>query len=73
MHEDFKIELKESSVENLKQFSTLLDKEVSVIIEEALERYFAEQQKAILKKELEQESQVTTFEYDEFWDGLDLA
>ena len=66
------IEFKESTVENLKLYSELLDKDVNTMLEEALELYFEAQQKMLLEKNLENENMMTNLDYDEFWDGVDL-
>jgi hypothetical protein len=73
MEQNFKIELTESTVENLTLFTELLNKDVNTILEEALELYFTQKQKEMAEKSLEEEHRETTFEYDEFWDGLDLT
>lgn len=72
MQNDMIIEFKESTVENLKLYSELLDKDVNRILEEALELYFEAQQKMLLEKNLENENMMTNLDYDEFWDGVDL-
>lgn len=72
MQNDMIIEFKESTVENLKLYSELLDKDVNTMLEEALELYFEAQQKMLLEKNLENENMMTNLDYDEFWDGVDL-
>jgi len=64
--------LNSSLIEALMEYSSLLNKEPSVIIKEALEEYFAKVEKEILEKSLEKESALTNFSYDEFFDGLDF-
>ena len=64
--------LNSSLIEALMEYSSLLNKEPSVIIKEALEEYFAKVEKEILEKSLEKESALTSFSYDEFFDGLDF-
>lgn len=72
MQNDMIIKFKESTVENLKLYSELLDKDVNTMLEEALELYFEAQQKMLLEKNLENENMMTNLDYDEFWDGVDL-
>jgi len=67
---EFKLDSK--YIESIKEYSELLNKEPSIIIKEALDDYFAKIQKELLENNLEQESALTTFSYDEFWDGVDL-
>jgi hypothetical protein len=59
-------------IEAIKEYSKILDKEPSIIIKEALEDYFAKVEKELLKDNMEKESALTTFSYDEFWDGVDI-
>lgn len=66
------IEFKASTIENLKLYRELLDKDVNTMLEEALELYFETQQKMLLEKNLENENMMTNLDYDEFWDGVDL-
>ncbi|MFT7824137.1 MAG: hypothetical protein ABXS92_05180 [Sulfurimonas sp.] len=72
MPNDRIIEFKQSTVENLELYSELLDKDVNTMLEEALELYFEAQQKRLLEKNLENENMMTSLDYDEFWDGVEL-
>lgn len=73
MKDIVKIEIKQSTVDDLVGFSELLQKDVNNIIEEALEQYFENIQKSLIKKGMEDEASMTNLEYDEFWDGLDIG
>ncbi len=64
--------LKPDTIENLLTFSDLLKKDVSWVIEQALEEYFAQVQQQLLEKNLADENAMTNLDYDEFWDGVDL-
>ncbi|HHH50981.1 MAG TPA: hypothetical protein ENK76_01255 [Campylobacterales bacterium] len=64
--------LKSDTIENLKAFSGLLKKDVSCIVEEALDEYFAMVQKQLLEKNLADENAMTNLDFDEFWDGVDI-
>ncbi|NOZ91348.1 MAG: hypothetical protein GXO60_08710 [Epsilonproteobacteria bacterium] len=64
--------LKPDTIENLKTFSELLKKDVSWVLEQALEEYFAKVQKELLEKNLADENALTNLDYDEFWDGVDI-
>jgi transcriptional antiterminator len=59
-------------IESLIEYSKLIDKEPSIILKEALEDYFAKIEKEFLEKSMEESSALTTFNYDEFFDGLDI-
>ena len=72
MKENIKIELKQSTVENLQLFSEITGKDINSMLEEALEEYFAAIQKKMLEKNIEDENMLTNLDYDEFWDGVDL-
>jgi len=64
--------LKPDTIENLKTFSDLLKKDISWILEEALDEYFVKIEKALLEKNIADESAMTNLNYDEFWDDLDF-
>ncbi len=64
--------LKPDTIENLKSFSELLKKDVSWVLEQALEEYFAKVQKELLEKNLADENALTNLDYNEFWDGVDI-
>lgn len=66
------IQLTQDNYENLDNFSQILKKEPSQMINEALEIYFENEQKKLLEKNLEDENAMTNLDYDEFWDGVDL-
>jgi len=64
--------LKPDTIENLKAFSELLKKDVSWVVEQALDEYFATVQKQLLEKNLADENAMTNLDFDEFWDGVDI-
>jgi len=68
MEEMIKIELKNDKVEALKAYAKLLNKDINTMLDEALERYFMEEQEKLIAKE----QNATNLDYDEFWDGVDL-
>ncbi len=70
---DFSIELRSETVENLQAFSELLNKDINTILEEALQRYFEEEQQKLIEKGIEEDASMTNLDYDEFWDGLDIG
>jgi len=73
MSKDFKIALKQDTVDNLLAFSELLHKDVNVLLEEALTQYFENAQKKLIEKGIEEDASMTNLDYDEFWDGLDIG
>jgi len=70
--ENIKIEFKQSTVENLQLFSKMLNKDINVMLEEALEQYFDSEQKRLLEKNINDENAMTNLDYNEFWDDMDL-
>ncbi len=73
MKDTIKIEFKQSTIDDLIGFSELLKKDVNVIIEEALELYYENEQKKLIEKGIDEDSSMTNLDYDEFWDGLDIG
>jgi predicted transcriptional regulator len=71
--EDFTIVLKPDTVDNLQAFSELLHKDINTMLEEALQRYFEEEQQKLIEKGIEEDASMTNLDYDEFWDGLDIG
>ena len=68
MEEHIKIELKLDKLESLKHYSKLLNKDINTMLDEALEKYFIEEQEKLIAKE----QNATSLDYDEFWGGVDL-
>ena len=64
--------LKPETIENLQAFAELLKKDVSWILENALEEYFAKVEKELLEKSMADENAMTNLDYDEFWEGVDF-
>ena len=63
-----KIELKIDKLESLKFYAKLLDKDINMMLDEALEQYFITEQEKLIAKE----QNATNLSYDEFWDGVDV-
>jgi predicted DNA-binding protein len=72
MEQDIELELKHTTVENLKSFSKILGKDINTMLEEALEEYFESQQQKLMEKNLFDENAMTNLDFDEFWDDLDI-
>ncbi len=73
MKDTIKLNFKQSTIDDLLGFSEILNKDVNVIIEEALELYFENEQKKLIEKGIEEDASMTNLDYDEFWDGLDIG
>lgn len=67
-----KLSINEDNYLKLEAFEELLNKEKSQIINEALERYFKEEEKKIVEEDIKKEQAQTNLDYDEFWDGVDI-
>jgi len=72
MQKELRFELSAEMIENIQTFSEILKKDTSTILNEALEEYFANEQKKLLEKNLENDNAMTNLDYDEFWDGVDI-
>jgi len=72
MENSINFTLKPGTVESLQAYSELLHKDISMMMEEALEAYFAEVQKRLLEKNMADENAMTNLDYDEFWDGVEF-
>jgi tRNA A37 N6-isopentenylltransferase MiaA len=72
MKDNIKIEFKQSTVENLQLFSQMLQKDINLMLEEALEQYFDSEQKKLMEKNINDENAMTNLGFDEFWDDVDL-
>ncbi len=73
MEKELTFELKPDTVDNLLAFRELLGKDVNTMLEEALQRYFEEEQQKLIEKGIEEDASMTNLDYDEFWDGLDIG
>jgi len=70
--ENENITLTSDNLENLENFSSILKKDFSTIMNEALENYFEQEQKKLLDKNLEDENAMTNLDFDEFWDDVEI-
>jgi tRNA A37 N6-isopentenylltransferase MiaA len=73
MEEQLKFELRPDTVDNLLAFSEMLGKDINTMLEEALQRYFEEEQQKLIEKGIEEDASMTNLDYDEFWEGLDIG
>lgn len=64
--------LSSDNLENLENFSKILKKDTSTIINEALEQYFLAAEKALLEKNLANENSMTNLGFNEFWDDIEV-
>ena len=66
------ITISQTRVEQLELYSSLLNRDISTILDEALEEFFVKVEKELQEKNLENENALTNLSYDEFWYGVDL-
>ena len=64
--------LKPETIESLHAYSEILHKDISSVMEEALEAYFITVQKQLLEKNMADENAMTSLDYDEFWEGVEF-
>ena len=64
--------LNSDNLQNLENFSVILEKDYSTMMNEALEDYFQNAQKKLLEKKLADENSLTNLDFDEFWDDLEI-
>ena len=64
--------LTDDNLQNLQSFSEILNKDISTMMNEALEDYFANTQKKLLEKKLEEENSQTNLDFNEFWDDVEI-
>ncbi len=62
------IEISPENKENLEAFKSLLNKDTTTMINEALELYFTEEAEKLQDKNSSQ----TNLSYDEFWNDVDI-
>ncbi len=72
MEQHIKLELKQTTVESLKSFSEILNKDINTMLEEALEEYFESEQQKLMEKNQFDENAMTNLDFNEFWDDLDI-
>jgi len=64
--------LNNDNLQNLENFSTILKKDYSTMMNEALEDYFQNAQKNLLEKNLADQNSLTNLDYDEFWNDVEI-
>ncbi len=74
MHKNSNINFKLNSdtIENLQTFSQILSKDISTILNEALEQYFDNEQQKLLEKNMDDENALTNLDFNEFWDDIEI-
>ncbi len=73
MDNNFNFELSQKTVEDLQLYSSILNKDVSTILDEALQQYFEkEQEKLEASSTLGADHMMTNLDYDEFWEDVEL-
>jgi len=66
------IKINDYNMQNLEAFSELKKTDISTLINEALEEYFANEQKKLLEKNLADENAMTNLDFNEFWDDVEI-
>ena len=58
--------------EALRQLAENEGRPIDTLISEALDTWLEAKAQALMEAEMERERRESTFDYDEFWDGVDL-
>ena len=66
------IKINDYNMQNLEAFSEMKKTDISTLINEALEEYFANEQKKLLEKNLADENAMTNLDFNEFWDDVEI-
>ncbi len=70
---NIRFELSAQTIEDLKTYSSLLNKDMNSILNEALQEYFEREQEKIESSQiLETDRGMTNLDYQEFWDDVDI-
>jgi len=64
--------LKQETFEALARLAESENRPLDALIAEALEDWLDAKAKALMEAQIEREKRETTFDYDEFWDGVEL-
>lgn len=72
MPDSIKISFTQTTIEELEAFSRILNKDIDTILREALEDYFKSAQERLIAKNQNDENAMTNFDFDEFWDDMDI-
>ncbi len=72
MNDNINFVLDAETVEKLVAYGELLEKETSTMIHEALQLYFAAEEKRLLEQKLSEKDPMTDLSFDEFWDDVDF-
>ena len=72
MSNDINFTLNAETVEKLAAYGELLKKDASTMINEALQLYFAAEEKRLLEQKLAEKDPLTDLSFDEFWDDVDF-
>jgi len=72
MSQDFKFELSAEMMEKLEAYGALLEKDSSTMLNEALNQYFADEEKRLLEQRMNEKDPDTDIGFDEFWADVDI-
>lgn len=66
------VRLKRETFEALDRLAESEGRPLDSLISEALDAWLEAKAKALMEAEMERQKRETTFDYDEFWDGVEL-
>jgi len=73
MNQDIEITFQQSIIDDLVAFSKILNKDINLMIQEAVEEYLSSAQQKLIEQSLYDDNAMTNLDYDEFWDGMDIG
>ena len=66
------IDLQSNTVDDLVAFSKILNKDINVMVKEAIDEYLVRQQEKLMEQSLYDDNAMTNLDYDEFWSGVEV-
>ena len=66
------VRLKRETFEALSRLAESEERPIDTLISEALDAWLEAKAQALMEAEIEREKRESTFDYDEFWDGVEL-
>ncbi|MBN2823976.1 MAG: hypothetical protein JXQ76_01525 [Campylobacterales bacterium] len=66
------INISQTDFESIEYYAKLYKSDYDTIVHEALKLYFETQEKARIKRELDDAQKEINLDYNEFWDGVEI-
>lgn len=69
---NIEFKLSTETIEKIDAYSQLLNKDANLILNEALNQYFENEEKKLSASDLEGQSAMTNLDFEEFWDDVEI-